>query len=224
MDDRFNTIAGWTLFAGVVAMGSAYISTKIYHADDAEMPEKPGYFVEGGEGAGGGEEMSMAAALNMEETTASAGESLFAKCTACHTIAQGGANGIGPNLYGIMGKPIGQSVAGFSYSSALSGKGGVWDWDSMNAWLKSPRGFANGTTMSFAGLSKIEDRAAIALYLNSMGSDLPVPEYVEEVAEGSEGEEDGEGAEAAEDTGIAEGVAGDEIADDAEQEAENDAI
>ena len=224
MDDRFNTIAGWTLFAGVVAMGTAYISQKIYHGDEAEMPEKPGFFVEGAEGGEGGSEMSVAEALNLEGVSASAGEALFSKCSACHSIAQGGPNGIGPNLWGIMGQPIGQHVAGFAYSSALAGKGGVWDWENMNAWLKSPRAFANGTKMSFAGLSSIEDRASISLYLNSMGSSLAVPEFVPEADDAAEGEEGAEGAEAAEDTGIAEGVAGDEIADDAEQEVENDAI
>ena len=101
--------------------------------------------------------------------SASAGEGVFAKCTACHTIAQGGADGIGPNLYGVMGTGIGQHVAGFAYSSALSGHGGEWNFENMDAWLTSPRAFANGTKMSFAGLSNPEDRANVILYLLENG-------------------------------------------------------
>lgn len=183
MDDRFNTAAGWVLFSGIVALGLSSLSAKLFHT---ERPEEPGYPVEVAAGPAGAAEMTMAQALNMETTTASAGEKIFAKCTACHTIESGGANGIGPNLYGVMGKPIGKHAPGFAYSSDLSGKGGVWDWDTIDAWLKSPRAFAAGTKMSFAGLSKIEDRAAVALYLNENGSNLPVPEYVEVVAENAE--------------------------------------
>lgn len=194
MTDNRNTIFGWILFSGVVALGLSILSSKYFHADSpAHLEEgKAGFFIQGGEESGAAKEMTMAEALNMDGVDAAAGEKIFAKCTACHTIAQGGANGIGPNLWGTMGEPIGKGKGGFAFSAALSGKGGNWDWDSMNEWLKSPAAFAKGTKMSFAGLSKIEDRAAVALYLNSMGSNLPVPEYVAAVAEGA-----GEGDEAA---------------------------
>ena len=210
MDDRFNTIAGWVLFSGIVALGLSILSGKFYHADSPESPEDPGYVIEAEEEDGGAAEMTMAQALNMEGVDPSAGERVFAKCTACHTIEQGGANGIGPNLYGIMGAPV-AGVSGFAYSSALTDIGGTWGWENMSEWLKSPRSFANGTKMSFAGLSKIEDRAAVALYMNSFGSNLPVPEYVEAVAadaEGAEGEEvDGPG----EGPGVTEGSAPSEV-------------
>ncbi|WP_284126561.1 c-type cytochrome [Parerythrobacter aestuarii] len=191
MTDNRNTIFGWILFSGIVALGVSILAGKYFHADSPEHLEEgeSGFYIASADGAEGGAaaEMTMAAALNMESVTASAGEQIFAKCVACHTIEQGGANGIGPNLWGIMGQPIGKHAAGFAYSSALSGKGGNWDWDTMNEWLKSPRAFANGTKMSFAGLSKIEDRAAVALYMNSMGSNVPVPEYVEAVAAEADG-------------------------------------
>ena len=74
------------------------------------------------------------------------------------------------------GKPIGKHAAGFAYSSALSSHGGDWDFANMDAWLTSPRNFANGTKMSFAGLGNPEDRANVIAYLNSMGSNLPLPE------------------------------------------------
>jgi cytochrome c len=187
MTDNRNTIFGWILFAGIVALGLSILSSKYFHADKAEHLEegKAGFFIAGGEEEGAGAaQMTMAEALTMPGVDMAAGEKVFAKCTTCHTIEQGGANGIGPNLWGVMGQPIGKHAAGFAYSSALSSKGGSWDWDSMNEWLKSPAAFAKGTKMSFAGLSKIEDRAAVALYMNSMGSNLPVPTFVADAAEG----------------------------------------
>lgn len=208
MDDRFNTIAGWVLFAGIIALGASTLSYKYFKG---ERPEQLGYVIEGVEveGAGAAAEMTMAQALSMMsiDDQIAAGERVFAKCSACHTVEQGGANGIGPNLYAVMGAGIGNHVPGYAYSDALAGVGGTWNWETMDAWLKNPRGFADGTKMSFAGLAKIEDRAAVAMYMNSMGSNLPVPEYVEVLAEdGGEGE-DPVGEVAAEETAEGEAVA-----------------
>lgn len=187
--DLFNTAAGWVLFAAGLGLGLSILSSKYFHADDPERPETLGYVIEGAveEGGGGAVEMTMAQALNMEGVDMSAGEKVFAKCQACHTIEQGGANGVGPNLYGVMGASMAMH-AGFSYSAALSGKGGTWGWEEMNEWLKNPRGYVEGTTMGFAGLSSIEDRAAVAIYLNANGGNLTVPSYVADAAEESTGE------------------------------------
>ena len=73
-----------------------------------------------------------------------------------------------------MGGPV-AAKGGFAYSAELKALGGTWDWDKMDAWLKNPKGLVAGTKMSFAGLSKVEDRAAIAAYLNSKGANLPLP-------------------------------------------------
>ena len=94
---------------------------------------------------------------------------------ACHTINAGSANGIGPNLHGIVGEGVGAGHPGFAFSDALKSKGGKWDFATLDAWLKSPREFAPGTKMTFAGLGKPEDRANIIAYLNSQGSNLPLP-------------------------------------------------
>lgn len=185
MTDRFNTIAGWTLFAGIVALGLNAISVRIFHANKPEAPEEPGYFIEGAEEEGGAEG-GPPLALLLAEATPDKGESIFAKCTACHTIEQGGADGIGPNLYGVIGKPIGQHVAGFAYSSALSEHGGDWSYENLDHWLASPRAFAGGTKMSFAGLSSPEDRAAVIMYLHENGGGPPLPEPP--AAEATEGE------------------------------------
>ncbi|WP_114521570.1 cytochrome c family protein [Altererythrobacter sp. ZODW24] len=206
MGDRFNTTAGWVLFAGIIALGLSSISMRIFHT---ERPEEMSYPIEGVVTAGADDGPSLA--MMMSKADVSKGEKVFAKCIACHTINQGGADGIGPNLYGIMGLPIGKHAAGFAYSSALAEKGGDWNFENMDAWLKSPRGFASGTKMSFAGLSKIDDRAAVIVYMNSMGSNIPLPEVVEEAAadaettgDEAEAEADLEGEAAAEEDAAAE--------------------
>ncbi|MFN4239434.1 MAG: c-type cytochrome [Erythrobacter cryptus] len=186
--DLFNTAAGWVLFAAGLGLGLSILSGKYFHGDKPERPEKLGYVIEGAvEESAGPAEMSMAEALNARPAAEliAAGEKAFSKCQSCHTIDQGGANGVGPNLYGTMGKAV-ASHPGFAYSAELKALGGTWDWEKMNLWLKNPKAYVAGTKMSFAGLSKIEDRAAIAMYLNSKGSNLPVPSFVADAAAGGE--------------------------------------
>ena len=94
-------------------------------------------------------------------------------CQACHTFQKGQASNIGPNLYGVVGRPV-ASVAGFNYSAALKAKGGTWTFDALNAWLKNPRADVPGTLMSFAGFDDESERADVIDYLNS-NSDKPLP-------------------------------------------------
>nr|WP_087573306.1 cytochrome c family protein [Sphingomonas sp. CDS-1] len=173
MGDRFNTAAGWALFAGIIALGGAIVSSKFFHE---ERPEKLGYAIEGveAEGAGGA---ASGPGLNtlLASADVAAGEKIFAKCAACHTVNQGGANGIGPNLYATVGEPIGQGKAGFAFSEALKSKGGNWTFESLDHWLTSPREFAAGTKMTFAGLGNPADRANLIAWLNTQGSNLPLP-------------------------------------------------
>lgn len=174
MDDRFNTISGWALFGGIVALGLSSLSHKYFEADKAHRPHKMGYEIEGVVSSEGGD-----AEVPIETLLATAdvakGEQVFKKCTSCHTIDAGGANGIGPNLHGIVGEGVGKGHPGFAFSSALSGHGGNWDWKNLNDWLHNPKKFAPGTKMTFAGLGKAEDRANLIAYLNSQGSNLPLP-------------------------------------------------
>ena len=174
MEDRFNTIAGWALFAGIVGLGLNTVSSHYFSADKPHRPHHMGYEIEGVEAEGGGDEGPALATL-LAEADAAKGEAIFAKCVSCHTINAGGANGIGPNLQGVMGESIATGRGGFAFSDALKSHGGEWTWENMDAWLKSPKAFANGTKMTFAGLGKAEDRAALMLYLNSQGSNLPLP-------------------------------------------------
>ena len=190
-----NTIAGWVLAGGIAALGFSIVSSKYFHAGSNERPEVMGYEIEGVETSGGGADAGPAIETLLQTADAAAGEKVFAKCAACHTINQGGANGIGPNLWATMGKPHGH-VAGFAYSDALKGKPGNWDWTNMDAWLKSPRKYADGTKMTFAGLGKAEDRANLMAYLNAQGSNLPLPAAPVVEAPAEEAAEADAGAEA----------------------------
>ncbi|GAA0736402.1 c-type cytochrome [Sphingomonas japonica] len=171
MDNRTNTIAGWALAGCAAALGLSIVSGMVF---ESERPEKMGYPIEGvvEEGEGGAAEVPIATLLASADPAA--GEKVFSKCASCHSINQGGANGIGPNLYGVLGKPHGHA-AGFAYSDAIKSIAGNWDFESMSAWLTSPRKYAPGTKMSFAGLSNPEERANVIAYLNSQGSNLPLP-------------------------------------------------
>ena len=188
MQDTTNTTFGWILGSGIVALGLSIVSGMYFHAGSPEPVEQGGLPVEDID-IGVDIDSGPSLATLLAEGDTAAGEKVFAKCVACHTVNQGGANGIGPNLWGVLGKPVGKHAAGFAYSSALSGHGGDWTYENMSEWLKSPRGFANGTKMSFAGLSSAEDRANVILYMRSMGGGPPLPTPEEPAAEeGADGE------------------------------------
>jgi len=171
MDDRFNTIAGWVLFAGIVALGSSIVAGEYFHS---ERPEKMGYPIEGvveeGEGGAAAEEPI---AVYLAKADAAKGQQVFNKCTACHTVDQGAPNQLGPNLWGVLGEPIGKGH-GFAFSPALAEKGGTWTWDTLSEWLKSPKAFAPGTKMTFAGLGNPQDRANVIAFMNTK-TDHPQP-------------------------------------------------
>ena len=171
MKDRQNTINGWVLFAGVVALGASIVTGEIFHS---ERPERMGYPIEGVAVEGESAEAEKPVAFYLATADAAKGEAVFKKCAACHNADPGGANALGPALFGTMGKPLAHHP-GFPYSDALKGVGGTWDWDKMSAWLSNPKKFAPGTKMTFAGLSNPQDRADLMLFLNSRGGTLTVP-------------------------------------------------
>ncbi len=173
MDSRSNVIAMMVLGAGIVALGSTIVAGEIFHN---ERPKKMGYIVEGVEEVAGGEAPAEVVPIATLLATAdiAKGAEVFKKCASCHNVTPGGANGIGPALHGVMGKPHG-AHPGFAYSDALKAVPGNWDFDGMNKWLLKPAAYAKGTKMNFAGLSKPEDRANVIAYLNAQGSNLPLP-------------------------------------------------
>jgi cytochrome c len=172
MDDRFNTIAGWVLFAGIVALGSSIVASEMFHS---ERPEKMAYPIEGVEAAAGegGAAAEQPIAVYLAKADPAKGGDVFKKCAACHNADKGGPNQLGPNLWGVLGEPIGQGK-GFPFSPALSSKGGNWNWDNLSQWLTSPKAFAPGTKMTFAGISNPQDRANVMAFLNQH-SDSPQP-------------------------------------------------
>ena len=192
MDDRFNTIAGWVLFAGIVALGSSIVAGEYFHS---ERPEKMGYPIAGvqeeGEGAA---EAEKPIEFYLASADPAKGQQVFNKCMACHTAAKGGPNMVGPDLWGVIGEPIAQGKAGFPFSDALKKVGGTWNWDNLSKWLTSPRTFAPGTKMTFAGLSNPQDRADVIAFLNQHSdSPLPLPKAAAEAAPAAAGKEPGTG-------------------------------
>ena len=179
MNDRNNTIAGWVLFAGIVALSGSLVAGEVFKS---ERPETMGYPIEG-VAAEAGAEAEKPIEFYLATADAAKGADVFKKCQACHTVDQGAANGLGPNLWAAMGKPHGH-VPGFAYSDALKSVPGVWDWTSMSEWLANPKKYAPGTKMTFAGLSNPQDRANVIAFLNSKSpAPLPLPAApAEEVA------------------------------------------
>jgi cytochrome c len=156
------------LLAVHIASGAIYTPT---------APAKPGYeiAVQEEQPAKGAAAVPAEQPIESMLPTASvqAGTSDAKVCETCHNFSKGQGNKIGPDLYGVVGRPV-ASVAGFNYSAALKAKGGTWTFDALNTWLTNPRGDVPGTAMTFAGLPSEKQRADVIDYLNS-NSDSPLP-------------------------------------------------
>jgi cytochrome c len=173
---EWNKIAGAVLLAGLIAMVVGTVADSLYQP--YLSPKKRGYAIEvadSDQGAGGEaakEEVidvpTLLAAGNPDE-----GLKISKKCTACHSLDKGGPNKVGPDLWSVVGRPK-AAHEGFSYSDAMKGKGGSWDYDSLFHFLKAPKNFVPGTKMTFAGFSKPQDVANIIAYLRTL-SENPVP-------------------------------------------------
>ena len=161
----------------LIVIGINKLSDVIFHV---EKPEKSAYKIEGVELASSSDvntEVKEVVQLDIKEILAMGnlahGEKVFKKCSACHLVAKGGKNKIGPALYGIVGKDSAVSE-GYSYSKAMKAHGKSWSFEELNAYLLKPQSYIKGTKMAFAGLRKDKDRASVILYLNSQ-SDSPLP-------------------------------------------------
>ncbi|MDP5219615.1 cytochrome c family protein [Ruegeria sp. 2205SS24-7] len=114
--------------------------------------------------------ISEAEEVNFDELMMAAevdkGANVFKKCQACHKL-EDGANGTGPYLYGVVGRPV-AAAAGFGYSAAMQDKGGDWTVEELDAFLANPRSALSGTSMAFTGLKKQSDRINLIAYLDSL--------------------------------------------------------
>lgn len=142
----------------------------------AHPPEKPGYEIAVKEEAAGKPGEAAPAEVPLPVRFASAdvarGESDAKKCQACHTFGKGEPNRVGPNLWGVVGRPK-ASEAGFNYSAAMKGQKGNWTPEDLDHFLTNPRTAVPGTAMTFAGLPRGKERADVITFLNTK-SDKPV--------------------------------------------------
>jgi cytochrome c len=177
---ELNKMAGALLGTVFVLMSVRLASDAIFHT---EVPEKPGYVIEAAE-AGGGEVAAGGEAAAVEpiapllaSADAAAGEVVFKKCASCHTIDSGGANKVGPNLYGVVGRGMG-THEGFNYSAGMKefAAGKTWDYESLSQFITKPKAYIKGTSMGFAGVAKPDERANLIAYLrNQAATPVPLP-------------------------------------------------
>ena len=173
-----NKIIVSIVFAVILIIGINKIADSIYYV---EKPEKSAYQVESvttvastatsetnSENSGTENIMALFASASAAD-----GAKIFSKCKACHSIAKGGGNKIGPALWGVLGRKAG-SLSDYKYSKAMIAYGKPWSFEEMDGFLAKPKEWIKGTKMSYAGLKSAKDRASLILYMNE-NTDSPLP-------------------------------------------------
>lgn len=177
---EFNKIAGILLGTVLFALGLGYFADAVFSkphaADPGWIPDamKQAAAPAGGAGAAAKEEAKDAPiAERLAKADPAKGEATFKKnCASCHTIDSGGANKVGPNLYGVVMRKLASSS--FGYSDALKNKGGEWTYDHLDHWIANPRAFAAGNKMTYAGDKDAAERANLIAYMRAQAA-TPAP-------------------------------------------------
>ncbi len=175
---ELNKIAGGVLAAGLLIFGGRTFADIALHKP---APKTPGYAIAVSAAAGGSTAsaakfefapiaglLKTAAAPNVE-----AGKAVFKKCAACHTVDKGGENKIGPNLWGIIGRPIGKHPGFNGYSDAIKSKGGNWTWEQFAAYIWKPAENIPGNKMAFVGIQDPQDLADLMAYTRTLADSPP---------------------------------------------------
>ena len=174
---ELNKIIAAVLLTALIIIGIGKFTDILFHV---EKPKESAYKIQGLEiisasTSSSDKETKVVEAVDIKALLAMGdlghGEKVFKKCSACHMIASGGKNMIGPNLWSVIGRTAG-SVNGYKYSKAMIAYGKEWTFEEMNSYLIKPQAYIKGTKMAFAGLRKEKDRASVILYMNSK-SDSP---------------------------------------------------
>lgn len=172
---EWNKIAAAGLIGLLTLKGGQELSKFLIHPHELG-PEQHAYVVlpTGGAATTGAAAAPVSIMGLLGSTDITRGEKLARQCAQCHTLSKGGANGIGPNLFGVVGGARAHATT-YTYSKGLSAmKGERWSFENLSDFLKRPRDFIVGTKMSFAGMKADQDRADLIAYLNTL-SDQPLP-------------------------------------------------
>ena len=169
---EWNKVIASVLTALIVAMVAGILSNMLV---EPRPLQKPVFLVAGAPATSAPAEQAAAPpklapiAPLLAKADVKKGEEDTRVCQVCHNFTKGGANKIGPDLWGVVGGPIAEDRNGFAFSSALQAhKGQKWDPELLNQWLNNPQQFAPGTKMTFAGIPKEQERADVIAYLQSL--------------------------------------------------------
>lgn len=159
----FTKAAGGICGALLVFLLGKWAAEELYHV---EMHGEASYVIEVESGEDTAEVEEVDFATIMASASVEDGAKVFRKCSACHKLVAG-ENGAGPYLYGVVGRDK-AAADGFGYSDTLASMDGAWTPENLSGFLEKPSSYAPGTSMGFAGLRKVEDRADVIAYLDSL--------------------------------------------------------
>lgn len=171
-----NKLFAAILIAGIVAMAAGILAKEIVEPEKLKENAFPIAVTEDvGTTAGGAAAPAALEPVTPLLATASAenGAKVAKVCMACHSFDKGGANKVGPNLWGIFKNKHGH-MEGYAYSKEMMAQTGMWDAETLNKFLANPKAAIPGTKMGFAGLKKANERADVIAYLHSL-ADSPQP-------------------------------------------------